>query len=75
MKIGKSLEGEGKYDQECQQAFESCQAEGILLIVINGRLGHGFSAVLNHRLTMLVPTLLRKVADEIEKGIKTAAKS
>jgi hypothetical protein len=35
--------GAGKYDPECTAARESAQAEAVLLIVLNGNRGAGFS--------------------------------
>lgn len=58
--------GPGKYDNICTRVHEDTQAQGVLLIVINGALGSGFSAQLTPEDTGRVPQLLRQVADQIE---------
>ena len=65
----------GKYDAECQAAFEACEAEGVLLIVCNGKHGHGFSAILRPERAEQVPSVLRDVANQIEEGLKQAQKN
>jgi hypothetical protein len=70
MKINPSLEGVGRYDVECQAAFEACQAQGVLLIVCNGKYGHGFSAIMTPDMADQVPAVLRDVASQLEKNLK-----
>lgn len=60
--------GPGKYDAEATAAREATGAEGVLLIVINGRKGGGFSAQLSPTLMLLVPSILRSVAEQIEQS-------
>lgn len=64
--------GPGKYDSYCTNVRIETQADGVLLIVINGKLGSGFS-VQTSKLEVLanLPGVLRNVADQIEKsGVK-----
>jgi hypothetical protein len=37
------MTGPGKYDQVCTEALETAQAECVLLIILNGNRGSGFS--------------------------------
>ena len=58
----------GKYDHLCTQAREQSEAEGCLLIVLNGNKGSGFSAQLPQEGLKDIPQQLRQVADQIEKS-------
>lgn len=71
--INISCDGErGKYDEECEEVFRETQAEGVLLIVANGKRGSGFSAFIKAELAAEIPNALRQVADEIESDMKKA---
>jgi hypothetical protein len=60
--------GPGKYDDLATEARTKAQAEGVIVLVFNGRLGGGFSAQLTPELTLQIPRILRQMADEIEEG-------
>ncbi len=60
--------GPGKYDEECSWLREKLDAEGVVILVFRGREGGGFSAQLSGSLTMMLPTMLREMADEIERS-------
>lgn len=60
--------GPGKYDDICTQVREATKAEGIVLIVINGEHGGGFSVQAPLVYHLRLPELLRNVADEIERA-------
>lgn len=62
--------GGGKYDKECTEVRDKTRADGVVLMVLNGSLGSGFSAQLNLADMMRVPSLLREVADSIEQDMK-----
>jgi len=64
--------GPGKYDDAATVARTATAAEGVLLIVVNGSKGSGFSAQLSAELTLRLPAILREVADEIERSGPTA---
>jgi hypothetical protein len=64
--------GPGKYDEQCTAARRDTDALGVLLIVFNGRYGHGFSAQLPAEILPTVPEILRQVAREIEASIPRA---
>jgi hypothetical protein len=64
-----------KYDSYCEGAMKALDAEGILFIVLNGKRGSGFSASFRQtELQLKVPSLLRKVADDIERDLISGAK-
>jgi hypothetical protein len=58
--------GPGKYDAEATAAFEQTEAQGVILIVLGGNRGHGFSAQVTAEAMAAIPALLRAVADQIE---------
>jgi hypothetical protein len=63
--------GPGKYDSECTLVRTRTQAEGVLLIVIGGTKGGGFSCQATIEITASLPQILRNIADEIEhSGIR-----
>lgn len=57
------LNGPGKYDAECTVARTSTQAEAVMLIVLNGHRGSGFSVQTDN------PFLLPYLADVLEAAI------
>ena len=58
--------GPGKYDELCTQAREHAQARGVLLLVIGGTKGSGFSVQADLETTLKVPGILRLLAAQIE---------
>lgn len=58
--------GPGKYDDECTQIREQTGAEVVLVVVLGGAKGHGFSMQSRGRPPIDVAELLRNVAKEIE---------
>lgn len=60
--------GPGKYDDACTLVRESLEARAVVLMVVDGRLGSGFSCQMHspNDSAMLVK-VLRDVADQIEK--------
>lgn len=63
-------EGPGKYDEACSEARRSTKAVGVLLVVLEGEHGSGFSAQLPHELRVAIPATLRSVADQIERDMQ-----
>jgi hypothetical protein len=63
--------GPGKYDEECTRARVATGAVGVVLIVIEGKRGSGFSVQV-HDVADLQPgvlaNMLRTVADELERA-------
>lgn len=62
-------EGPGKYDEYCTKFREELQAEGLVLIVFNGKFGQGFEAQLSPEAYMTLPEVLRSVADQVEHSL------
>lgn len=64
--------GPGKYDDLCTEARKKAKAAGVLLIVLGGEKGSGFSmqaqagSGAGEMLIRMLPQLLRDVADQIE---------
>jgi hypothetical protein len=65
--------GPGKYDDACTALRESLHARGAIIIVMDGVQGTGFSAQLPERDMILMPHILRTLADGIEQGSIEAA--
>lgn len=59
--------GPGKYDDLASHVRGVAEADGVLVLVINGTQGSGFSAQLSLELTLLLPTILRDLAQQIEE--------
>lgn len=59
--------GAGKYDKLCTQVRSKARARGVLMIVVDGYMGSGFSCQLPADLMFKTPEMLRHMADEIEK--------
>lgn len=74
--------GPGKYDEECTAALIATDAQAVLLVVLGGDRGDGFSmssSVGSPPASMLptvlrpasmLPAVLRLVADQIEADLK-----
>lgn len=60
--------GPGKYDSECTDIMVNEHAEAILLIVVGGKRGSGFSCQATPEIAFSLPRILRGVADEIERS-------
>lgn len=58
--------GAGRYDEEVTELRERLKAQGILLLVVNGERGSGFSAQLSTDDVFALPSVLRQMADQIE---------
>jgi hypothetical protein len=59
--------GPGKYDQYCTDVREKTKADAVLLIVIGGDLGGGFSCQADLATTMKLPDILETVAAQIRR--------
>lgn len=61
------MKGAGKYDEVATLARQLAQAEGVLVAVINGNKGSGFSVQsIEPDIVEKLPTMLRAMADCIE---------
>lgn len=59
--------GPGKYDDVVTDVRTKTQADGVLLVVVNGSRGTGMSAQLSIGMTLSLPTILRDIAAQIEE--------
>jgi hypothetical protein len=63
-------DGPGKYDKLTTWVRERAKAEGVILIVVGGNKGHGFSAQLSATFPaesmLMTVAMLRDVANQIE---------
>jgi len=67
--------GSGKYDGEATWVQARTQATGVLLMIVDGNKGNGFSLAsydiqATLEITLSLPKLLRMMADQIEIDIK-----
>lgn len=60
--------GPGKYDAEVTELRERLKAAGVVLIVIRGERGDGFSAQLPMAQTLLIADMLETVARQIRES-------
>jgi hypothetical protein len=61
--------GPGKYDDSCTSVRETLNADAVILIVLNGTHGNGFSVQAPLELARQLPEMLRHMADEIENSV------
>ena len=62
--------GQGKYDPECSELLEKLGASMVMLIVVGGTRGQGFSvSATDVALLEQIPEVLRNVAAQIEADI------
>jgi hypothetical protein len=62
--------GPGKYDAQCTQARVLTNADGAILLIINGNKGSGFSCQCDLPTTVKLPAILRSMADQIGADTK-----
>lgn len=58
--------GPGPYDAECSELRERLKAAGVVLIVRDGIKGEGFEVQLNAHDLVMLPSVLRQIADQVE---------
>jgi len=59
--------GPGRYDSFCTDVRMLTGAQGVLLIVLNGILGSGFSCQADAATTTLLPDILENIARQIRR--------
>lgn len=62
--------GAGKYDDECTQARATTEADGVVLIVLNGKKGSGFSVQAPGPVLEMMPDMLEGLAQQIREDLK-----
>ena len=63
------MHGPGKYDDVCTHAREETKADGVVLMILNGEHGDGFSVQLPPLVLLNLPNILRMMADQIQEEI------
>ena len=63
--------GPGVYDQECTLVREKTEARGVLLIVLGGDRGDGFSCQADLFTTLALPDILERVAREMRASAES----
>ncbi len=64
-------EGPGKYDDLCTYVREGAEAAAVIVIVLHGKHGDGFSVQARHELPPLeIARVLRRVAEQIEGDVQ-----
>ncbi len=59
-------EGPGKYDDLCVDILRKTNAECVLVVVVNGNRGSGFSVnSVNHKIVFEIPEMLEHMAEQI----------
>jgi hypothetical protein len=61
--------GPGKYDDLATLVRANTSARGVILLVIEGDQGGGFSVQATADIIVRLPTLLRRIADDIERDL------
>ena len=61
--------GPGIYDDVATRLREELQAEGVVVLIINGNKGNGFSAQVTGEHLLSVSGILRGAADEFDQAI------
>lgn len=61
--------GPGKYDYECTFVREHTQAQGVVVLVLNGERGTGFSVQGTPHVHLALPDLLEHMARQIRQRI------
>jgi hypothetical protein len=64
------VRGPGKYDDLATTVREQAKANGVIVIVIGGDKGTGFSVQGGVETLLALPTILRSTADQIEQDLK-----
>ncbi len=65
-------QGPGRYDDHCTKVREATGAKGVILLVLDGQGGTGFSVQAEFDITQILPSLLRDVALQIEIDMEKA---
>jgi hypothetical protein len=60
--------GPGKYDEVCTAVRKQTHAAGVVLVIISGDLGSGFSVQAPLPMTQALPDLLEQLAKDIRES-------
>lgn len=59
--------GGGRYEQQCVRLQQDLRAEAVILFVVNGAFGTGFSVRASVEFANRLPQVLRNMANDIEQ--------
>lgn len=62
--------GPGKYDDLCTYVRELTDADGVILVVVSGKRGQGFSMQATLEVIKIAPQVLRIIADKLDADIE-----
>jgi hypothetical protein len=62
--------GPGKYDDEATLVMQSAHASGVIVIVIGGDRGEGFSIQATLSVSLQLPKILRDMADQLDPDVR-----
>lgn len=66
-------EGAGKYDDLCVDVLTKTNAECVVVMVVNGNRGNGFSVnSVNHKIVFEIPEMLEHMAEQIRDCLPKA---
>jgi hypothetical protein len=65
--------GPGKYDEVCTKVRHEAQADGVILIIMNGKHGTGFSMQASPEKTAALPAMLEHLAAQIRADLAQMA--
>ena len=63
-------QGPGKYDDVATMALSATRAQAVIVVVIGGDRGSGFSVQALEGVVLDLPKILRSMADQIEQDLK-----
>jgi hypothetical protein len=59
--------GPGRYDDHAERILKETEAEAVLVLVVKGNKGSGFSCKAPIAITLMLPAILRRLAQDIEE--------
>jgi len=63
--------GPGKYDKEATTIRKATNADGVVLIIIGGNKGDGFSCQASLEVHLTLPEILKNVANQVEEDLQS----
>jgi hypothetical protein len=66
--------GKGRYDDICTEVRKRTEADGVIMIVLRGKHGSGFTVQADMRTQLLLPDILDEVANGIRASLDTVEK-
>lgn len=61
--------GPGKYDEEATLVMERTKAQCVIVIIIGGNKGEGFSVQATSEVAFQLPSILMNIANQLEKDL------